>query len=85
LKRYFEKCVTNDFFSVFWRTAALKITLYLVTMLSSWCPLGDGAGGAGWLVYRAEHDGPPGGQRGRGPESAAAGPGQPQGGGNRRP
>jgi len=24
LKRYFEIFVTNDFFSIFWRTAALK-------------------------------------------------------------
>ena len=26
LKRYFEIFVTNDFFSIFWRTAALNVT-----------------------------------------------------------
>jgi len=25
LKRYFENFVTNDFLSIFWRTAALKV------------------------------------------------------------
>jgi len=29
LKRYFEVFVTNDFFSIFWRTAALR--LYRIT------------------------------------------------------
>ena len=33
LKRYFEKCVTNDFFSIFWRTAALMFNIRICGIL----------------------------------------------------
>ena len=35
LKRYFEKCVTNDFLSIFWRTAALNDLLFAIDSVNN--------------------------------------------------